>query len=83
MTRPKLSDMKPTEKALLKLVEQNIQTTTEGVAVPMKKRNMSITIDPLLFDRLEDESRRRRRNGVKYTWTLSAVVEEALERFLH
>jgi len=82
MTRPRLSDMKPTEKALLKLVEQNIQTTTEGTAAPMKKRSLSITIDPALFDKLDEESRRRRRNGVKYTWTLSAVTEEALEKFL-
>jgi hypothetical protein len=41
---------------------------------------MSITVEPDIFDAVEDLSRKRRRNGQQYTF--SAIVRDALKEYL-
>jgi len=42
------------------------------------KRNLSITLDPAICDKLEEESNRLRKTGIKHTWTLSMIIEGLL-----
>jgi hypothetical protein len=59
---------------------KNVNPNTKIIIPKSDFIKMSITVEPEIFDAVEDLSRKRRRSGQSYT--LSSIVRDALKDYL-
>ena len=79
----KLEEMRPAKQSKATAPLNNISEIINNKSEKPSKADfvkMSITVEPELFDEIEDLSRKRRRN--KQPFTFSAIIRDALKEYL-
>lgn len=79
----KLEGVRPAEESRTATTVDNISEIIITKSEKPSRANfvkMSITVEPELFDAVEDLSRKRRRN--KLPFTFSAIIRDALKEYL-